>query len=265
MNNPIKIWRDLKDIYLKYINSGLPLSDKHYVDERSKLYEQQGAICQPPIIELVPRYKEVATLKDACKENNVSNEFADFAKRGLFPDSNKVERKLYQHQLDAIKYGLRDRKHIIATTGTGSGKTECFLLPVIADLVNESKKWKDDRRRAVRTLILYPLNALAEDQMIRLRRSLNSTLANHYGARDWLDINRKKSNGGAHRFYFGRYTGITPISGRQTKNRNRYLKFKSEHISDWNAAKKAFLDTSNDDLLYHVPCMDEDSAEMWDR
>jgi len=62
MNNPIKIWKELKDIYLKYIDSGLPLIDKRYIQERRKLYEQPGAICQPPIIELVPRYKEVSTL-----------------------------------------------------------------------------------------------------------------------------------------------------------------------------------------------------------
>ncbi len=263
MNNPIKIWRELKKIYLKYIDSGLPLSNEHLVKERRKLYQEPGVICQPPIIELVPKYEEVATLKEACDELKIDSEFVDFAKCGLFPDSNGIERKLYQHQKDALQNAFVERKHIVATTGTGSGKTECFLLPAIADLVVESKQWNDNRTRAVRTLILYPLNALAEDQMIRLRRSLNSTDSDKTGARNWLDENR---NG--HRFYFGRYTGKTPVSGNRIKRRVEYNKQKKKHIEEWEAVKKVAAQNDKDgvkELLYHFPCMDSDSAEMWDR
>lgn len=256
MNNPIKVWRELKDTYIRYIESGLPLSENYYNKERRKLYDEPEAICQPPIIEIVPRYEETKTLTEVCNENSISSDFADFAKCGLFPNVGGKERKLYKHQEDAIIEAVKKRKHIVATTGTGSGKTECFLLPVIADLVKESEKWENDRPRAMRTLILYPLNALAEDQMIRLRKSLNSISDNQCGARNWLDKNR---NG--HRFYFGRYTGKTPVSGKKGKADDKYKKEKEIHISDWEGAKKS----GNDDLLYHIPCMDIDSAEMWDR
>jgi len=256
MNNPIKVWRELKDTYIRYIESGLPLSESYYNKERRKLYDEPEAICQPPIIELVPRYEETKTLTEVCTENNINLEFADFAKCGLFPNVGGKERKLYKHQEEAIVEAVKKRKHIVATTGTGSGKTECFLLPVIADLVKESEKWGNDRHRAMRTLILYPLNALAEDQMIRLRKSLNSINVDNCGARNWLDKNR---NG--HRFYFGRYTGKTPVSGKKGKADDKYKKEKENHIVDWEGAKKS----GNEDLLYHIPCMDIDSAEMWDR
>lgn len=256
MNNPIKVWRELKDTYIRYIESGLPLSESYYNKERRKLYDEPEAICQPTIIELVPRYEETKTLTEVCTENNINLEFADFAKCGLFPNVGGKERKLYKHQEEAIVEAVKKRKHIVATTGTGSGKTECFLLPVIADLVKESEKWGNDRHRAMRTLILYPLNALAEDQMIRLRKSLNSINVDNCGARNWLDKNR---NG--HRFYFGRYTGKTPVSGKKGKADDKYKKEKENHIVDWEGAKKS----GNEDLLYHIPCMDIDSAEMWDR
>jgi len=244
MKNPIKIWKELKDIYLKYIDSGLPLIDDRLIQERRKLYESPGAICQPPILELVPKYEEVMTLAEACKEFSITPDLADFAECGLFDG----QRKLYKHQVDAIKYAVKERKHIVATTGTGSGKTECFLLPVVADFIEESKQWTypDNRPRAVRTLILYPLNALVEDQMIRLRKSLNSKSENKAAARDWLNNNRR-----GNRFYFGRYTGRTP------KNKEEYNKYKR----DWGAAVK----TGKEELQYHIPCMDEDSAEMWNR
>ncbi len=244
MKNPIKIWKDLKDIYLKYIDSGLPLLDDRLIHERRRLYDHPGAICQPPILELVPKYDEVMTLAEACKEFSITPDFAEFAECGLF----ERERKLYKHQVEAMQYALKERKHIVATTGTGSGKTECFLFPVIADLIEESKQWidRDSRPRAVRTLILYPLNALVEDQMVRLRKSLDSKSADKMAARNWLDSHRK-----GNRFYFGRYTGVTP------KNKEGY----NEHRNNWDAA----LATGEEELRYYIPCMDKDSAEMWHR
>lgn len=255
MNNPIKIWRELKSIYLKYIDSGLPLSDDRLAEERRALFNEPGAICQPPIIELVSNYetKDDLTISQACDQLGISREFADFVRLGLFQDGeNGKERKLYKHQKDAIEFALKKRMHIVATTGTGSGKTECFLLPVIGDLIEESKRWNEKRTRAVRTLILYPLNALAEDQMIRLRKTVNSSNEFKTGSRDWLNKYRKD------RFYFGRYTGKTPFSGNKDA---RYSKEKEELTKNWDAAKKSGVN----DFLYHIPCMDEDSSEMWDR
>jgi len=259
MDNPIKIWRELKNIYLKYIDSGLPLSHDKLIKERRNLYEQGTAICQPPIIELVSSYEEVATLSEVCNDIDLCADFAEFAQCGLFPNNGSIKRKLYKHQKEALEFAIKkdieQRKHIIATTGTGSGKTECFLLPVIADLVNESKKWNINRTKAVRTLILYPLNALAEDQMIRLRKSLNSE-----SSRNWLDNNRS-----GHRFYFGRYTGKTPTSGKKEQRKDENAKVKKQIIADWEAAKKANDQNPNNDLLYHVTNMDDGSAELWDR
>lgn len=258
MKNPLSIWRELKHVYLKYIDSGLPLMGEEYTEERHSLFEDNGAICQAPILELVPLYTETATISQVCSSNDIEPDFADFARRGLFLEVGGVARKLYQHQESALLNAHKYRRHIIATTGTGSGKTECFLLPVIADLVEESKQWKQDRRRAVRALVLYPLNALAEDQMIRLRKALNSKSANNDGARDWLDHNRS-----GHRFYFGRYTGKTPGSGKKDLSKIRLRKDKLNLA--WESALKAYHVSNKEDALYHNTCMDVDSAEMWDR
>ena len=256
MNDPIKIFSDIRHAYLKYISSGLPFFRKEYGQERDKLMEETGTICQPPIIELVTKYHEKASLKDFCTSENVSQELNDFVNTGLFTNSGHQERKLYDHQYSALKEAFINRKHIVVTTGTGSGKTECFLLPIIADLVKESKKWEESRPRAMRAMILYPLNALAEDQMIRLRKALNSRKTDGTGALDWLD---KFRNG--HRFYFGRYTGATPVSGTKEKSKSRLAEEKRLLTKDWIAAKNSH----DGDLLYHIPCMEQDSAEMWDR
>lgn len=260
MNNPLLIFNEILNSYLKYINSGLPFFHDEYNQERNALLKETGTICQPPIIEIVPKYHEKATLSEFCQKENVTMELNDFVHAGLFVNNGGFERRLYDHQYDALKDAFINRKHIVVTTGTGSGKTECFLLPVIADLVNESKTWGQIHPRAMRTMILYPLNALAEDQMIRLRKALNSRQPDQTGARDWLDRNR---NG--HRFYFGRYTGATPVSGTKEKAKSKLAEEKKLHDDDWRAAVEASRETGNSELLYHVPCMDTDSAEMWDR
>lgn len=260
MNNPIKIFNEIFNSYLKYINSGLPFFREEYNNERNALIKEDGTICQPPIIEIVPKYHEKATLTDFCENENVSIELDEFVNTGLFVNNTTQKRMLYDHQYDALKKAHIDKKHIVVTTGTGSGKTECFLLPVIADLVKESRSWSNDRKRAMRTMILYPLNALAEDQMIRLRKALNSHKDDKSGALDWLDSKRH-----GHRFYFGRYTGATPVSGTKDKAKAKLLEEKRLHLSDWKAAKEAAEETGNKELLYHVPCMESDSAEMWDR
>ena len=260
MNNPIKIYNEIKDAYLKYINSGLPFFREEYNKERNELLQATGTICQPPIIELVPKYHERATLKEFCLSEGVDLEINDFINTGLFVNNSSIERKLYDHQYEALKEAFVNRKNIVVTTGTGSGKTECFLLPVISDLVKESSTWGEERPRAIRTMILYPLNALAEDQMIRLRKALNSKKPDHSGARDWLDTHR-----GGHRFYFGRYTGRTPLSGEKERVATKLREEKQALERGWRAAIRAAQNSNNADLLYHVPCMDADSAEMWDR
>lgn len=260
MNNPIQIFDELFKIYLKYINSGLPFSHEEFNAERNALLEEKGTICQPPIIELVPKYHEKATLKQFCIDEKVSMDINAFVNTGLFGPNIHGERKLYDHQYKALKDAFIDKKNIIVTTGTGSGKTECFLLPIISDLVIESQNWGLNRPRAMRAMILYPLNALAEDQMIRLRKALNSRKDDGSGALDWLDANR-----GGNRFYFGRYTGNTPVSGDKSKAQAKLNDEKKALLEDWKAAKEAAAENGNTELLYHVPCMEEDSAEMWDR
>lgn len=260
MNNPIKLFNEIFNAYLKYINSGLPFFRDEYNQERDALIKEDGTISQPPIIEIVPKYHEKATLAEFCTREGVSADINDFVNTGLFTNNTQQKRRLYDHQYEALKSAHVDRKHIVVTTGTGSGKTECFLLPVFADLVKESKTWTSHRQRAMRSMILYPLNALAEDQMIRLRKALNCHRDDNSGSLDWLDEHRA-----GNRFYFGRYTGATPVSGTKDKAKSRLLEERRLHIADWNAAKEAAIETGNKELLFHVPCMENDSAEMWDR
>lgn len=258
MNNAFEVWRELKNIYLKYIDTGLPIKYRELELERRALLEEPDAVCKNPIIELVPRYEEFCTMKEACTKLGLLDSFAEFSSLGLFPNRSGVESKMYEHQFNSIKSAITDRKHIIATTGTGSGKTECFLFPLLYDIYKEKVSNPNEQEMsAVRGLILYPLNALAEDQMRRLRRTLsNDEVIDHF-----------KKHAGKHKITFGRYTGITPFPGKESESNKKKLRTeRNEIIRNWKSAKTQSAINDKPEYLYDIPNMDENvETEYWDR
>ena len=91
--------------------------------------------------------------------------------------SEKVDKELrfpldrcpYKHQTKSWKTMLSDEsKTIVVTSGTGSGKTECFMIPVLQDIVNRNEK------DCVQAIFLYPLNALMKSQQKRIHAWCNA-------------------------------------------------------------------------------------------
>jgi len=291
MNNPLAIFRNLREVYRRYIDSPLAIRyDALRDDRRALLFDQDRRLWREPLIEPMPAYPLCGAtftalthqLLDDFWGSGTATEVADFLEPSLFRDSETGELlQPYSHQHEAFRRTLVERRDVVVTTGTGSGKTECFLVPVLAELVRESRQWSapgarspswdwwDDRHRtmqgqnpryaqrvaqrmhetrpeAVRALLLYPLNALVEDQLVRLRLALDST-----AARRWLDSHRN-----ANRIYFGRYTGRTPIPGRSDTGR---LRKELRNLAEEAAA------VAGSDAAMFFQTLDEGSAEMWSR
>ena len=247
MNDPIDVAHKLRALYGKYLESAQPLRHDGLARERAELLGREGALHRDPLIEPVSRYEEVGTLTQACIDLGLSPEFADFAACGSFAPS----RNLYTHQRAALKEVCSKKRSMVVTTGTGSGKTECFLLPVIEALVRESVNWRGrDRPKAVRALILYPLNALVEDQMSRLRLALDGP-----AARMWLAANRED------RFTFGRNNGRTPVAGRRSPEKKKLWR---EELSKLQKRARS-LASLDDKARQQFPRIDPDSGECWDR
>src|SRR5690606_21633449 len=68
--------------------------------------------------------------------------FKGLVKCGLFPEN--IE--LYEHQFKMLSKSVKDKKNCVITSGTGSGKTESFLLPLFAQIVKEAKGWDKEFR-----------------------------------------------------------------------------------------------------------------------
>ncbi|MCP4646607.1 MAG: DEAD/DEAH box helicase, partial [bacterium] len=205
--------------------------------------------------------------------------FKEFASCGLIGDF-----PLHMHQLEMLRKGLA-KENLVVTAGTGSGKTEAFLMPILAQLVQESKNWQhpgpvhanqgdwwlvnhqrrvsqranEHRPAAIRALLLYPMNALVEDQLTRLRRALDSP-----AAQEWY-----RNNIQGNRFYFGRYNGETPIPGNEgDPGRLTRLKKALKIIDDTQTEARKYDNDNNNgngDVRYFFPSVD--GAEMrcrWD-
>lgn len=136
-----------------------------------ELFAPQNAI---PLVQCMNLYKPVFSVAPQEAEAVVGNSWSKIPKKEYYPP--------YEHQFQSWDVLLRQRteqgkpKSICVTTGTGSGKTECFMLPLVYDLDKiQRQQTSESVASNVQALFLYPLNALMEDQKERLEQLLEGT------------------------------------------------------------------------------------------
>ncbi|MEH0843120.1 DEAD/DEAH box helicase [Micromonospora sp. CPCC 205711] len=161
----IKIQEALRD----YIEATYHVGHPTLIDQRRALLEQEGVLFRAPFIESTPRYKTDRRFIDLDLDPEVQTLFASLTSRHG-DTSPLLYDPPYTHQAQALEWTARDGRSLAVTTGTGSGKTESFLLPMLAKLAAEAAHRPDSfEAPAVRALVLYPMNALVNDQLGRLR------------------------------------------------------------------------------------------------
>ena len=153
-----------------YIEATYHLSHPTLVAQRRELLQQTGVIHQRPYLESTPRYRPGMRFRDLGLDAAALEVFSAVSQSDGELDL-VIHDPPYQHQADSTKLSLVDGRSLVVMTGTGSGKTECFLLPILGKLAREAraKGLVFGRTPAVRALVLYPMNALVNDQLGRLR------------------------------------------------------------------------------------------------
>jgi DEAD/DEAH box helicase domain-containing protein len=289
VDDPFKVFNGIRQTYIRYLNSPFRVRYSKLMQERQSLLDRDNQLYRYPIFEPFAPYRSSGyTFAQACVKLGIHSDAANFITSGdgFFPAS----RELYTHQYQALNLS-RQGKAVVITSGTGSGKTECYLLPVFSYLAEESLRWgipnplpnqwdwwngsgqqriiqrdheTNTRPKAVRALFLYPLNALIEDQLTRIRRGCDNLAATKW---------RQKFRNG-NRFWFGRYVGATPVSGPLTvikdgkvkpnQSKRNELKQRLKAISkDWADAQVSANLRSKEDILYYF--QNPNSSEMWSR
>ena len=177
--DPLETARQVGANYKRYLKTLLAPRDERLAAAFEAEIDTTTLLTKGPILELTPPYETGATPGQLIAQGVLHPGFAN-----IFSPAFPIDQPLYVHQELAIRKFLAGR-NLVVSTGTGSGKTESFLVPIINTLVEELAQGR--LGPGVRALLLYPMNALANDQLKRLRAVL----------------------GGTPEITFGRYTGET--------------------------------------------------------
>lgn len=247
--DPIGAFEKIEEDYTRYFEVSYKISNTEINEERMDVLRADNNLSKEPYLEVLPEYSPVEGLRNMDDlvsrfsehfgdETIARDYFEEFIAKGLM--QGLMDKYIpYGHQIGMLEKafaGIDENgnplkyKNTVITSGTGSGKTESFMLPLLADIYKEyiSSSWapakshakwfegriegrskkrqyipnqrlKDPRPAAIRALVLYPMNALVEDQMARLREALDSN--------DVRAFMHNKMQG--NRIYFGSYNGST--------------------------------------------------------
>lgn len=193
-----------------YIEATYHVGHPTIIEQRRQLLTTEGVLFKAPYIESTPRYQTNRSFGELELEPEVHTLF-----RLLTQKMGDVDRLLYDppytHQAEALEWTSRDGKSLAITTGTGSGKTESFLLPMLAKLATEAAHRPSSfAAPAVRALVLYPMNALVNDQLGRLRLLFGDPrVTTQFNA--WAGRPAR----------FARYTSRTPYPGVRTVKKDQ--------------------------------------------
>ncbi|MBI2195074.1 MAG: DEAD/DEAH box helicase [Planctomycetes bacterium] len=163
--HPLQASESIQTAYLRYLTTAFPIQDAGLAEQFRKQIQQAQRFVKGPYLESTPPFLTGATLDGLLREGVLCQNF-----RRLLGPSFPADRPLYAHQEAAIRKAVMARRNLMIATGTGSGKTEAFLVPILNELVQQAEQGR--LKAGVRALLLYPMNALANDQLKRLRRVL---------------------------------------------------------------------------------------------
>lgn len=203
--------RELKRTIVDYIETEYFGKIPELRERCDEQLSDSTTLFQEPYFEATPAYR---VAEDGIGSADVPSDVRSFllkmadAGRGVFAVP-------YAHQLRALE-SFWAANDVLVSTGTGSGKTECFMWPMVSKLAHEAATNRESwGSRAIRTLVLYPMNALVTDQLGRMRKMLGGS-ADEFSCIWDDDYNRGR------RPQFGMYTGRTPYAGnKQTRSRNK--------------------------------------------
>jgi hypothetical protein len=165
--NPVVFTEKVVRSFLRYQLTSYPFADARLLAQMRRLLSldetRQSPLLKGPYVSLSRPFRQGAAVDELVREGI----FHPHMRQRIPPEVTHV----YGHQEDAIR-SIHSGRTTLVSTGTGSGKTECFLYPIVSKCL----ELKDAGAAAgISAIIVYPMNALAEDQLWRLRSLLAGT------------------------------------------------------------------------------------------
>lgn len=175
--------RHVRDSYRRFVLSTYRLANEKLRRQFEDHVNKADVLVKGPYVTLARDFEAGRRLSELIHEGVAH------------PDTGKLhwsfgENPLYVHQERSLRTVVAGR-NVAVKTGTGSGKTESFLLPVFSEVA----KMRDAGIKGVKAILMYPMNALANDQLLRMRELIRGsgtgfTFALHTGDSDTYESKR---------------------------------------------------------------------------
>jgi ATP-dependent helicase YprA (DUF1998 family) len=241
----------------QYLETAYRIGNRSVFEERGAILRRRGSISQAPFIEATPAFtsdKKLSEIEHLHPEI-IPGGLSELVRHGV-----PVDRfPLYVHQEEALLAAFSSSPNLLVATGTGSGKTESFLLPILASILAEARTWTpptgpsrhgvyseqagtwlhsrrhETRPAALRGIVLYPMNALVNDQLARLRRILARN-----DSPNW-----QRANLSGNLIHFGMYTSLARPTGSWSDKwrRDAFADYSDRLRSEWEALPDHLAET----------------------
>ena len=159
--DPLQLRGRLRETLERYIATAVPVSStrapKLAQAVREAVAQVSPSLMKGPFLESLSDYEKKGTIRSLIDADVLSPSWRTLDRTGF---QWILDRPLHVHQHQAIRQAVQNKNFIVAT-GTGSGNTECFLYPIVDRILRDG----DLHMPGVRAVIVYPLNALANDQL----------------------------------------------------------------------------------------------------
>ena len=153
----------LIDGYATYASSFIGIRDAR-IQEVVQDGIREGAFWPEALIQLNPTFQPGGTIPDLVQNSVLHPECNRIFRRGKDRGNDQILR-LHQHQVDAI-HAARAGHNYILTTGTGSGKSLAYIIPIVDHVLRHGSG------KGIQAIIVYPMNALANSQAGELKKFL---------------------------------------------------------------------------------------------
>jgi very-short-patch-repair endonuclease len=155
--------RHLTAQYRQFIRSTYRLADEQLRGQFEHQIENAEALVKGPYVTLARDFEQGETLARLVAQGCGHSDL----KKLKWPFGDNP---LYRHQEESLCRVTQAGRNIVVKTGTGSGKTEAFLLPVLSGVL----QLREEGVSGTKAILLYPMNALANDQLVRLREMIRN-------------------------------------------------------------------------------------------
>lgn len=167
MQNVFDFRDRLIEEYSSFSRSFTRIAAQDILEEVERQYNA-GRYWPEPLIQINPNYQRKETVQALAQQGLLHKSCADIFLEGK-PDGKANPLQLFTHQLEAIAKAREDKSYVV-TTGTGSGKSLSFFIPIIDRILKAKELDPTPRTRAI---VIYPMNALANSQLEELNKFLH--------------------------------------------------------------------------------------------